>query len=206
MNENGFTLIEILIAITITGIILGAVFMFLNQGLNTWENTAERGDWEQNWRIFNKQIKNDLHNLFYSPLYKDNLFKGDYQGISWLIKKDGILKEVSYTVDYYSNRLLRKEAPYQSTSYPEIDLRNDTSLNYQEKALSFFKDFNIYRVDYQYFDPQNNYWVNNWSLEERSYLPAVIKVVISNESFELPAILAETYLSREYERGVAIYE
>src|SRR5690554_3245622 len=97
VNEEGFTLIEILIAVTITGIIIGAVFMFLHQGLFTWENTADRGEWEQNWRVFDRRIKDDLANLYYSRIYKENIFEGDYQGITWVIKKDEVLKEVNYS-------------------------------------------------------------------------------------------------------------
>lgn len=207
MFEEGFTLIEILIAITITGIILGAVFMFLDQGLFTWENTAYQGEWEQNWRVFDKQLKKDLSNLYYSSLYKDSLFKGDHQGVGWLIKEDDVLREVSYKVDYYSNLLVREEKGHQTYIDQVLDNSySDSSNNYQNNNMNFFSDFNIYRVDYQYYDSQNNYWVNYWSLEEKDYLPIMIKVTISGQDFELPPIMADIYIGREHQRGVSIYE
>ncbi|MFP4662097.1 MAG: type II secretion system protein J [Halanaerobiales bacterium] len=207
MSEDGFTLIEILIAITITGVILTAVFMFLDQGLLTWERVADQSEWEQNWRVFDKQLRNDLSNLYYSPIYKDNLFKGNYQGIRFLTKKDGVLKEVSYKVDYYSNLLVRKEEGHQSYNRQSIaGGYNYLSNNYQVQDMNFFSDFSIYRIDYQYFDSRNNYWVNNWSLEEKDYLPNMVKVTISSEGFELPPILADIHIGRSHQRGVSIYE
>ena len=48
MREEGFTLLEILIAITISGVLLLAVYMFMDQGLLTWEKTVDSSQWEQN--------------------------------------------------------------------------------------------------------------------------------------------------------------
>lgn len=198
-DEKGFTLIEIIVALTISSIILTAVFMFLHQGLFTWENISYEGDWEQNWRIFSKQFNSDLHNLFYSSMYNKNIFEGDYQGLKFIIIKDDLLKEVSYKVDYYSKKLVREEKIHQTglNGYsPDI---LDTSV----KRTEFFSD--IFRVDYEYFDSENNLSLY-WSLSEKKTLPSLVKVIITSDTLELPPLFVEVYNSRKYKRGVSIYE
>lgn len=112
-DETGFTLLEIIVTVTISSIILAAVFMFFHQGLFTLENVDADADWEQNWRIFSKHFNSDLHSLFYSPLYSENIFEGDYRGLRFITLKDDKLMEVSYQVDYYSKKLVRTAKAYQ---------------------------------------------------------------------------------------------
>lgn len=216
MDENGYTLIEIIIAVTITGIILGAVFMFLNQGLFTWENIEDRGDWEQNWRVLDRRFKDDLSNFYYSPLYKENIFEGKSRSVKFLIKKDDVLKEVSYTIDSYSNNLVRKEKPcmidisYTGGSYLNSNNSQDIN-NEQEETLNFFEDFKFYRIDFEYFDQENKIW-NKIPWTENDYLPSMIKIIIymevndSSSYILLPHVVAEIPVIREYERGASLYE
>lgn len=211
MNENGFTLIEILIAVVITGIILGAVFMLLNQGMFTWQNTADQDEWEQNWRVLENYLQNDLHNQFYSQLYNKNFFQGDYQGLSYLIKKDGRIDKVSYQLDYYAHNIVRTEEAYQTTVINDGEAKSSSRVQREKiKKINFFTDFYIYRLDYQYFDPRDDHWVNDWSLEEKDYLPALLKLTISskkeNSVEKLPAIIIGIYLNRKYQSGAVIHE
>ena len=213
MNENGYTLIEILIAVTITGIILSAVFMFLHQGLFTWENVGNRGEWEQNWRVFDRRIKDDIHNIYYSPLYGENIFEAKYQSIKFLINKNGILKEVSYTVDFYSKNLVRKVKPcLLDISYSGGSSLNPEGLNrindIEEETLNFFNDLDLYSVNFYYFNQENKSWSQFW---EEDFLPSLIRINIDRETsdgklLELPQVVAQIPISREYERGASIYE
>lgn len=210
MNEEGFTLLEILIATTITGVILLAVFMFINQGLFTWENTSDSNQWEQNFRILNKYIDDDLHNLFYSNLFKENLFQGENQSVNWLIRKGNTLKEVNYRVDYYSNVLVREEKPYHSSIYPfdenpDENLDN-SNLGSNDKIVSFFKDTDIFRIDFQYYDPQTGGWPSFWSLDQKDYLPTFLRIIVSRSNWDEKTIISDIYIGKEYERGAYIYE
>lgn len=197
-DERGFTLLEVIVAITISSVILAVVFMFLHQGLFTWENIDAEGDWEQNWRIFSKHINSDLHNLFYSPLYSNNIFEGDYQGLRFIIIKNDQLMEVGYRVDYYSKKIIREEKPHQSDTNTYNPVRVD-----KMQKTEYFQD--IFRVDYEYFDAENNYSVY-WSIKERGFLPSLVKVTITCETQELTPLSVEVYTTRKYERGVSIYE
>lgn len=194
MNEQGFTFIEIMIAVTISAVILLAVFIFLNQGINTWERSSEINEWEQNWRVLKKNIEKDLHNLFYSDLYNDNLFTADYQGVKWIVEDDNYLKEVYYYLDHYSGSIIREEKPHQSEEYTIKD-----SKEAQEKTeIVFFEDFRIDRIDFYFYDPQNNYWDNSWSIKDKVYLPTIVRVDLEISTEQLPSILVEVYIGRSF--------
>lgn len=189
MREEGFTLLEILIAITISGVLLLAVYMFMDQGLLTWEKTVDSSQWEQNYRVLDNYLQDDLHNLFYSNIYKDNLFEGTNQSVAWLVKKDDTIKEISYQVDYYSYTLVREEKNHQSTD-----------------TLTFFRDMDIFRIDFEYFDPRIGAWAYFWSLEEKGYLPSLFRIFITRNDGSTTNIISDIYIGKEYERGVSIDE
>lgn len=194
-DESGFTLIEVLIAITITGIILTAVIMFLQQGLSIWETTGTTGRWEQHHRVLESKIKSDLGKIYISPLLEKSMFKGDYQGLEWLIIEDSKLKKVKYTVDYYNQQIVRTV----QSDIGDIRSESDISENIKSPAeLRFFSKLDLHQVNFSFFDPKNNYWENNWSYKDKEYLPAVVKVSISTREFKLPEITADIWVGKIY--------
>lgn len=207
MREEGFTLLEILIAITISGVLLLAVYMFMDQGLLTWEKTVDSSQWEQNYRILDRYLQDDLHNLFYSDLYKGNIFEGTNQSASWLVKKGDTIKEINYRVDYYSFTLVREEKNHQASSYPffqnEPEEQASTST---ADLLAFFREMDIFRIDFDYFDSRIGSWTYLWSLEEKGYLPTLFRITITREDGSMTNIISDIYIGQEYERGVSIYE
>lgn len=69
------------------------------------------------------------------------------------------------------------------------------------ERTEYFRD--VFRVDYEYFDVENNYSMY-WSLKEKGFLPSLVKVTVSSEKQETASISVELYNGRKYERGVSI--
>lgn len=192
MKEEGFTLLEILIAITITGIIIGAVFIFLHQGLRIWENYGREEDYSQYIRVLDKNLKNDLKHIFYSEYTERNLFKGDNNGLEFYVLKNDILQKITYQPDYQQNSIIK--------SIATID---ELTENPEEKTLSFIISKEITRINFLFYDPENNYWENSWSYNDdaKGYLPDVVKIEIYHQKggfIETEEILSEIYVGRIY--------
>jgi len=184
MKDEGFTLIEILIAVTIAGIIMTVTFTFFQQSFSTWERAGADSDWEQNLRVLESDLQRNLNNIFLSPLYQDNLFRGKQQSLEFLIWEDEQLKKVSYSFDLYQGSFKRETSSADGEKF---------------KDLFFFNNLEIRKVNFYFYDSKDEYWRSNWSYEEREELPTAIKVEITLNKIELPPIVIALYLGREYE-------
>ncbi|PRX30486.1 general secretion pathway protein J [Orenia metallireducens] len=184
MREEGFTLVEILIAVTISAIIMTVTFIFFQQSLSTWERSGANSDWQQHWRVLESDLQRHLNNIFLSPLYQDNLFIGEEHSLEFLTVEDKQLKRISYFFD-----------PYQGLLKREI-----SSIDKEEsQQLLFFNNLEIEGVNFYFYDPKDDYWKGYWSYEEEERLPTAIKVQITIKKVELPPIVIALYLGREYQ-------
>ncbi len=181
MDEKGFTLLEILIAISIAGIILSSIFVFFDISLSNWQRADAEGNWEQEWRVFEKTFHRDLAGLYYSDIYSDNSFEGKYQKIEWLIIEEDGLKKVSYYFDLYQNYLIRKKS----------NLEGD-----KEEEILFFKRIDIERIEFAFYDREVSYWKDNWSYQENNPLPGAVKISVSAAEFQLPSLVEEIYVGK----------
>ena len=67
VGSQGFTLLEILIALAISGIVVACLFAVYNQTLKTGEQVKVRAGLEQSARMIFSQLHRDLEGLYYRP-------------------------------------------------------------------------------------------------------------------------------------------
>lgn len=187
-NNSGFTLLEIMIAVTITGIIFTVVFSFINVGMKTWNNSIAESEWNQNRRILKSNLQQDLHNAFYSQLSKEELFYGDYKKITWLVSDDQNIKKISYTVDYNKQYIIR------SVKYPDNKWINKKN---ESEDIIFFQREALKKVSFSFYDPKNKYWRNSWSYKAMGYFPTLIKVDVTLKE-KMPSIIVDIYIGDKY--------
>ena len=184
MEEEGFTLIEVLIAITITGIILVAIFMMLDLGFSTWQRHAKNEDWKQEWRILEQFLADDINNLFVSHLYDSNKFRGDYKQLSFITLRNEKLLEVTYSFNYNKNELIRK-------------VRNVADNKLLEQMI-FFSEVKIYDINFFFYHRENDYWLDNWLYSDDKTLPESIKLTIDAKEISIPNLTNNIYLNFQY--------
>ncbi|MEJ6951290.1 prepilin-type N-terminal cleavage/methylation domain-containing protein [Natronospora cellulosivora (SeqCode)] len=189
MKEDGFTLLEILIAITITGIIIGAVFVFLHQGLRLWESFGIDEEYNQYMRIMDRSLKDDLKFIYYSQYNEKELFTGNYSGFEFYVLKGDLLKKISYQTDYRENAIVKTSEIISKYNEPE-------------ERLIFILGEDISRIDYSFYNGRDNYWEYNWSFNEKGYLPDLIRIQVYQQEgayIEEEEILLEIYTGRIFE-------
>ncbi len=184
MSDDGFTLLEVLIGVVISGIILASVFMLFDLGLSSWDKIDTGNNLEQQWKVFSTLLKEDLHNIFVSPLLNKNHFTGNNQNISWLVLGEKGLNKVSYSYNPYQGSLMRQVT---STKKEKIISNNE-----------FFVDSKIQNMNFYFYDKVNDYWKSNWSYQEISALPIAVKVEVENKMDKFSPLLINLFVEREY--------
>ena len=210
MNEAGFTLVEILAAVTITAIILVSLFALLQQSFDLWRAIGVYNHWEQNFRVLEAELTRDLHNLLSSPLITRNLFQGsDHQIKFYQLSTTGEMKEITYSFDSYQQQLI-KEITYLGSK--------------EKERIEFFSEATIKDLEFQFYDPETEYFKSYWSQQEvrekkkgmgkltyflknesealskqlKRYLPQAIRLKIKLTTVDLPPLLIENFSGQDY--------
>lgn len=184
MKEEGFTLIEILVAITIAGIILGSIFTFFDLGFSSWQRSDSNDNYQQQQRVIEALLRKDMQGIFISAIYKDNKFEGYYDQVEWLILGKDSLRKVSYTFDAYQNQLIRKVTDFES--------------NEVITEMSFFTETELRQIEFAFYDPKDEYWKDSWSYQKDRRLPIALNLKIEAKDRELPPVVINLYPGRKY--------
>ena len=184
MNQKGFTLLEVLIAIVISSIVLGVVFIFFNTALVSWGQIDKNYIIEQQWSVFTSYLKEDLHNVFISPLSTRTNFVGNSSKIEWTVFGKNEFNLVSYCFDPYKSLLNRKV----------VNIEGEKIIS--EKT--FFANADLQDINFYYYDRKNNYWKNSWSFKEENSVPLSVKVELKFVNNEVPPVIINLFINKEY--------
>ena len=183
MREEGYTLLEVVIATTIIGIVFTTIFTLFNLGFSTWERVEIESELNQQWRVLKRHLEEDIHQIFISKLHPDNKFRGNYRELSWMIVGEDELKEVIYSFDQEG---ITKEVLSQS----EEELI---------KEIEFFTDLKVQgsEIKVEFYSSEYG-WQNSWSYQDSHQLPKAIRLDIISEELDLAPIMVEVYVGRKY--------
>lgn len=182
-NNNGFTLLELLISITLSVIVLAILFAGMRLSYKSQEKGKEREEISQRIRILGDRITWLLRGAYpyiiTRPEGKKVFFMGKSDTIGFVTtsventaegpEDRAGLKWVSLSVD--SNGLKLREAVY----FLE-DVFEDTV------GRTYIIDPTVQEINFEYLDsPDKNteaIWKTEWDPSEKNYLPSAVKVRI----------------------------
>jgi general secretion pathway protein J len=175
-NHSGFTLLEILISISILAILVVILISGLQVGVKSWEKGAERISQSQSTRVIQDLIFQDIrscHPYYIStPNKRILVFKGEKDRIDFISastsfiaqSNDVGLREVSYYIDDDSstdeNGLVIREAM--------ITGRDDVFS--EDRGILVELDPNVTEIKFRYFVTSDSLRVPESELEEGKWL------------------------------------
>lgn len=182
MKRAGFTLIELIVSITIFTIVMVTVYGVFCMGIKTWRRGQERSPL-QKVRLAFLRMEKELKNTFF---FSNRLFKGTSTEVEFPLTvpisdedKDAIYI-VTYSVieDEYSGfrELIRKEKVYSVNMEEEIGGRI-------RKLLTSIRSLR-FEYAHESSDPSQNFeWQGDW---EEDKLPSGVRISLSvNDSDEI---------------------
>lgn len=173
--SRGFTLVEVLLSISLISVLGLVVYATLNSGLRIWyrANTTCIGE---DVNVFFEKLSLDINNSF--P-YKDIEFIGNAEGFQCasIVSTDSVnpglargVGEVSYFYDKERQAILRK--------------KRNLSMIFKEKdgiAQEVITNVTSGRFQYYYYDPRfkEYFWVEEWKKGSGIPLAVSVKIDIS---------------------------
>lgn len=193
IRAEGYTLIEVLVAMVIFTAMLMLAGMALNQGLSQYHGLAEKGlnFWSYATNIWMDKNFNSTID-YYVHTKSDGwfpYFKGSQEGISYvtLAPFAGDLPVVAWvknsTEEKGGRSLIYYELPVYTKSYEEIE-RNEIFSDYKKgasfKILNSVEDIeiNFYGYDLQ---GKKYSWVNTFDGSKMKVIPSLIKISYRSE-------------------------
>lgn len=180
-RKDGFTLVEMLIAVLIISVLAGAVYATFAQGLRLWQRAGQEGP-ALEMEFFLEEMISDLRNAM--P-YGSAVLSGDTDYIQFykLAPGGGAAEEgngdrldvpvrLRYQADPVGKAVMKKEESYFKILAPKTDVPA------REKMVA--SGIGTCRFEYYGRDSHRNVyeWKRRWS---ESYFPAAIKISLEHE-------------------------
>ncbi len=198
-NSSGFTLLELILAITISGLILVVLASSMMLGWRSEEKASEREELSEQIRIITQRITWLIRGAYpflkATPEGRTLYFEGteDTLGLvttsvtkgTDLINSPG-LKWIKFYLE--DKRLMVREKLFY-----EKDIFED------EGGKTYTIGDDIYELRFEYFDRDNKegeeQWVDEWDPKDKNYLPALVKINLKitykNRVVEIPPIIVK---------------
>jgi general secretion pathway protein J len=205
-NNRGFTLLELLIAITLSILILVVLGAAMRLGYKSQEKGAERGEMIQKVRILEDRIAWLIRGSYPYYLKKTDEKKIFFEGksdragfVTSSIDTHGTgpediagLKWVSIFVDNEGLKIREKV-------YFSEDVFEDS------KGQVYLLDPEVRKIEFEFFEikegEKQGDWISEWDPKDKETIPTAVKFKITlernNQKIELPEMIVKTAASRK---------
>jgi general secretion pathway protein J len=185
-NKSGFTLLEIVIALSLSVVIMVILFAALRLGYKSQDKGNDRAEMTQRMRILNDRITWLIRGTYPFLIKKTDLqkifFRGDSESIGF----------VTSSVDSYG------KGPEDLAGLKWVEIFADNKgLQIREKVFfledvfdksggkEFVLDPGVRKIEFEYFDlPEDETtgeWVSDWDPDDKKYFPSAVKFKITFE-------------------------
>lgn len=204
-RERGFTLIEMVVAMTILGIMLGLLYQGLTFALRSWDASDVNGRLTMDRRIGENFLRREVSELFpmrwKDPVTLKLAFEGKRKELRFVSARPagittGGLALVSVEVaddpkDRRARNLVMRRA------MPDDE---QTDFRPLEKAEASILVANVDSVEFSYFGAENDFaepkWVDEWTYPSR--VPQMIRLRMkAADGTPLPDMVMKTMLGEE---------
>jgi len=208
-NRQAFTLLELIIALTIVGIILLIISGTFRIGIRAWEKGEKDIDKQQRYRIVLNLVQRQLTSITYKKAIIND-------------KEQLILKGDSKSFEFTSHVSLNPENKFGIVyvKYMVVEGENETEtlLAYEKNMVLFDKEFkfsdidldaffelipNIQGISFEYLKPpelgleEEPEWQDKWDPENDQGLPLAVKLTVINEPEATPYVVIAPFYQQE---------
>ncbi|MDX9715691.1 MAG: prepilin-type N-terminal cleavage/methylation domain-containing protein [Dissulfurispiraceae bacterium] len=180
MKKNGFTLLEVIIAVAILGVVAVVVSMSLRLGVRAWERGGQEADIYQRERAISERLGQQIKSAF--PYYRQVnakkvvAFEGAADSLWFVTMLSNPFETGFRWVSYYAKDELLVTG---SGIVPDKKIAEKVFENGE------VLDSKIKKVKFEYYSAIDDKWEETWILKQK--LPAAVRIAFNNRA---PFIIA----------------
>ena len=198
-RSSGFTLLELLVSLTILAIVASLIFGSLKVGIGAWERGERDIDANQRLRAVAELVKAQIASIYAEKKLKlaDNtefFVRGDSKSLEFssvapiLPQSNGRPVYVKYRVvpdeETGVDQLFLRELDLALLNPKETEKKEDLKSDYT-LLISSAKD-----ISFEYLSPsqaeEGREWVKEWKEDKKNILPVAIRLCISKKGAKAP--------------------
>lgn len=196
--DSGFTLMELLISITILGVILTIIMGALRIGVRAWETGSRDVESRQRLQIVMSLIQQQLSSAIPESIQKPDmdpyLFKGDGHLLEF-VSRVSIVPGNAHGKVYVTYRIETQSDEGSSLKTAEQSLvRMEPDDEPFEVDDADFHELTsgAYRIMFEYLGPSENgdrQWLDTWDPDVQNGWPAAVRITLQMEEKKPAAVL-----------------
>ncbi|MBU1053889.1 MAG: prepilin-type N-terminal cleavage/methylation domain-containing protein [Proteobacteria bacterium] len=171
-NKNGFTLMELMISVTILSLIAVIIGGSIRLGTRAWEKGEAEIETSQVLRILFERMNQKIKSIYPYQIEKDGktlvAFQGNFETVWFVTSSVG---RVGKNMNWISYSFKNDELTMNEGILPDKELLDKTS---EEGELL---DSDINSLSFEYFSFKTKEWKDSWELQEQ--LPSAIRITLN---------------------------
>lgn len=210
-DRRAFTLIELIISMTIIAVILVVIFGAFRIGIRAWEKGEKDIEKHQRYRIVLDMIRRQMISVSFKKIEVEDqqqyVLKGDDKSFEFL-SHIALKPENKFGIVFVRYRIVEDEN------------ENEKLLGYEKNLLLFDKDFKPGEIDpdeffelisgvhsfsFEYLKPpeqgleEKPQWQNNWDPEFDKGVPMAVKLTVVERTGNTPLVVIAPFYHEEEE-------
>lgn len=171
-NHNGFTLMELLISVTILSIVAVIIGGSIRLGIRAWEKGEDEIESSQGLRVIFDRMNQKIKSIYPYKIEKDGkaliAFQGNLDTVWFVSSSPGRAgKNMNWLLYSFENN----EFTMNEGIIPDKELLEKVS----EKGEIVDAGINLLR--FEYFSPETKDWKDSWELQEK--LPSAMRITLN---------------------------
>lgn len=209
-NRQAFTLIELIISLTIVAVILVIIFGAFRIGIRAWEKGEKGIDKQQRYRIVLDLIHRQITSITYKKVTMDDtdrlILKGDAKSFEFT-SNISLKPENQFGIVYVKYWVAEGENTHEKLlAYEKNMVLFDTDFKFSEIDPSAFFELIPFAqsISFEYLKPpdpnleEEAQWQDRWDPENDQGLPLALKLIIVDEPETIPlVVIAPLYQQEE---------
>lgn len=153
-SRRGFSLIEVLVAITLASLIVMLSYGFYQMGFGHYGRSRQKSQFNQRLQLMYTLFEQNFFSITPYPLSSFGSFLGEPQAITFFVTyEDSRLSTIRQVAVFFKNNTL---------IFAYLDPNNPNQI-IQEFRLSGLKS-----AEFSYFDALQQRWVSQWNFEDKN--------------------------------------